>query len=644
MTSLIVLEKPIATPINLDLALKLVELGWWIFPCKPDKRPYWNETDLPNGKDNATLDIGQVRAWWIRWPNALIGIYCEKSGFFAVDIDNKNGKNGNQEWTKLVETRGGGQNIKAGPVQLTPSRGFHILFKLPEGEKVKNDSDYFGPGLDARSNGYICTGGKYAWLDDFPYTLEIPACPKWLDEYIHELNNRQKPAITQDLPSLSTNGANPGKYWLDYYLKRAAPGNRNESGFGLACQLRDSGVSIGDAESIMGEYARHVPGDGYSEREALASLKGAYTGPRREAARLPGLTYSHRIQGNGHQAKDISSMPEDPPDKQVSAGDAFSGSSWNDIAGVIGPITWAWDKWLANGMLHIIASEPGKGKSALCLRVAGCYTNGLPFPDGSQFSGEVGTVLWCEAEAGQAINLERARKWGMPLDKLRTPLNDPLEDLKLDKPAHQAALEYWAMQDEVKLVILDSLRGLHSRDENSSEVMEIVHWLATLARDTGKPFLLTHHLRKKGILDVGEGPSLDRLRGSTAITQSARLVWALDIPDPMLETTARLSVIKSNLAKFPDPIGMTINETGVHFTHSPEAPKTETVADKAADLLMALLGNNPMLATDIEEEINGAGISLVSAKRAKARLGIVSIKKADGRWYWSLPAREDKLL
>lgn len=640
MTDLIVPEKTPAIPSNLGLALKLIELGWRIFPCKPDKKPYWHEVDLPNGKDNATLDIAQVRAWWNRWPEALIGIYCEKSGFFAIDIDNKDGRNGNQAWTELVETYGGSQPIMAGPVQITPSGGYHILFKLPQGVKVTNNANKLGPGLDLRSNGYICTGGKYAWLESFPYTLPIPECPAWLADRFKAMSKKLQPAAgVQDAPSL-TNGVDPGKYWLNYYLKRAAPGNRNESGFGLACQLRDSGLSMIEAESIMGEYARNVPGDGYSEREALASLKEAYTGSRREAARLPGLTYSHRLQGNGHMGD--TPMPEDPPAEQ--AGGSYPGSSWNDIAGVIGPITWANDKWLANGMLHIIASEPGKGKSALCLRVAGCFINGLPFPDGSPFKGETGTVLWCEAEAGQAINLERARKWGLPLDKLRTPLNDPLEDLKLDKPSHQAALEYWAMQDEVKLVILDSLRGLHTRDENSSEVMEVVHWLATLARDTGKPFILTHHLRKKGILDVGEGPSLDRLRGSTAITQSARLVWALDTPDPMMDNIARLSVIKSNLAKFPNPIGMTINETGVHFTNAPESPRPESVADKAADLLMVLLSNSPMPATDIEAEINGAGISIGSAKRAKARLGIVSVKKADGRWYWSLPAREDKLL
>lgn len=363
-----------------------------------------------------------------------------------------------------------------------------------------------------------------------------------------------------------------------------------------------------------------------------------------EMAEAAGLATS--ANGNGyHLATDLRAdppMPEEPPDLLgADPGDLSSGGTWADIAGVIGPITWAWDKWVANGMLHIVASEPGKGKSALCLRLAACYLMGKPWPDGAVFGGELGKVLWCEAEAGQAVNLERARNWGLPLDSLLTPLADPLEDLKLADAGHVRALEAMARREDVKLIILDSLRGLHSRDENSSEVMSVVHWLAELARDIQKPIILTHHLRKRGLFDIGEAPNLDRLRGSTAITQAARLVWALDTPDPMQEHLARLSVIKSNLAKFPEPVGMTIDEKGVTFTHAPEAPKPESVADKAADLLLALLDDEPKPAAEIESEVQGAGISMISAKRAKARLGIVSIKKDDGRWYWSLPSRRE---
>ena len=54
-----------------------------------------------------------------------------------------------------------------------------------------------------------------------------------------------------------------------------------------------------------------------------------------------------------------------------------------------------------------------------------------------------------------------------------------------------------------------------------------------LARDTGKPVLCTHHLRKKGLQD-GEAVTLDRLRGSSATVQTARLVWAEEAAEALL--------------------------------------------------------------------------------------------------------------
>jgi hypothetical protein len=317
-------------------------------------------------------------------------------------------------------------------------------------------------------------------------------------------------------------------------------------------------------------------------------------------------------------------------------------ATWADVDDLLGPITWAWDKWLPNGMLTILASEPGTGKSALALRLAACYVSSAPWPDGSEFTGEHGKVLWCEAEAGQALNLERARHWGLDLTRLLTPLDNPLADFKLDNPLHKQALHSLAFRDDVRLIIVDSLRGIHSGDENSSDLIGLVKWLAELARDSNRPILLTHHLRKRGIFDGEDGPNLDRLRGSSAIVQPARVVWALDLPDPLDKEHKRLSVIKSNLARFPEAVGMRIGDDGVTFDNAPEPPRAYTELDKAVDFLLALLKAAPRPSKEIEEEANGAGISSPTVKRAKRKLGIHSVKKEEG-WYWSLPQRDENI-
>jgi putative DNA primase/helicase len=310
--------------------------------------------------------------------------------------------------------------------------------------------------------------------------------------------------------------------------------------------------------------------------------------------------------------------------------------TWADVEGLLGPITWAWKPWLPIGMLTILAGESGAGKSALALRLAGCFLRGDPWPDKTAYKGETGLILWCEAEAAQAVNLDRAKKWGLPLDQILTP-TDPLEDVKLDNPDHFNSIYAAAFRPDVRLIVVDSLRGANSRDENSSDTMGMVQKVAGLARDSGKPILLTHHLRKKSIFDT-DSVELERLRGSSAIVQTARLVWALDVPDPTAKNWKRLQVVKSNLAKFPEPVGMTIDDQGVKFGLAPEVPKTDSVADRAVDLLMALLQDEPQSAKAIEDEFDQAGISIATMKRAKSKLGVISIKDKDG-WKWSLPAR-----
>ena len=48
-----------------------------------------------------------------------------------------------------------------------------------------------------------------------------------------------------------------------------------------------------------------------------------------------------------------------------------------------------------------------------------------------------------------------------------------------------------------------------------------------------------------------------------------------------------------------------------------------------------------MQAAYLEDELEQAGISWRSAQRVKSKLGIVSIKKEDGKWYWSLPPKQE---
>ena len=303
---------------NLTLALDLAGRGWLVFPCAPDKKPITR-----NGFKDATTNPDKIRAW--SWP--LIGIYCKGSGFFALDIDTKNGVDGEKTWLDMIQKTGGGASVVCGPVQKTPSGGQHWLFKMPQDVKIPNNAGKLGTGLDLRSDGYICTGtlpdGKgYTWLPQHGPETVLTEAPLWLVGMIRMMNKKPAAQPQKQAAPLATEQTDPGAYWLAHYLAEAQPGNRNQAGFLLAAQLRDSGLTEPEARSIMLQFAAGVPGSDYTEREALASLASAYTAPAREPATLPATGHNH----NGHKPAAAPVGPQAQPD-QTTAQAAPQGQS-----------------------------------------------------------------------------------------------------------------------------------------------------------------------------------------------------------------------------------------------------------------------------------------------------------------------------
>ena len=118
----------------------------------------------------------------------------------------------------------------------------------------------------------------------------------------------------------------------------------------------------------------------------------------------------------------------------------------------------------------------GKKRGSLC-GVVGCYIKRLPGPMDPCFIPPAGCVLWCEAEAAQAINLERAKAWGYPINQIITPFPDPLTDVNLDNDAHQVAITTAAFMPEVKLIVVDSLSESTNKKENETEIKRITEYL-----------------------------------------------------------------------------------------------------------------------------------------------------------------------
>lgn len=172
----------------LDHALRMAAAGMYVFPCVPGgKRPL-----TANGQNDATVDADQIREWWGKWPNANIGLACEKSHIFVVDIDCKPNKNGEPtpgfaSWNAIAEPHESPDTFTVG----TWSGGLHLYFRMPE-HTLKNSASKLGPGIDTRGNGYVIAPPSV--IDGKAYevvkSVGIKPLPQWI---IDLLERREKP-------------------------------------------------------------------------------------------------------------------------------------------------------------------------------------------------------------------------------------------------------------------------------------------------------------------------------------------------------------------------------------------------------------------------------------------------------------------
>jgi hypothetical protein len=161
---------------NFDAALKYLEKGFSIIPCRPDKKPYISWAEYQDKKP--TED--EVREKWERWPNANIGLITGRiSEIVAVDVDDmeKGPANLAQYISPSIET----------PMAETPSGGLHLFFKHPDFD-IQNNAGTI-PGCDFRGDrGYILVEpsycsydkkgkhieGNYTWLKSI---FDVPLAP-----------------------------------------------------------------------------------------------------------------------------------------------------------------------------------------------------------------------------------------------------------------------------------------------------------------------------------------------------------------------------------------------------------------------------------------------------------------------------------
>jgi len=171
------------------------EHSWRVFPCSPlNKGPMIPKHEGGHGFKDASAEPDIITAWWVKYPNAMIGVATgAASGFFAVDLDRKeNMGDGLATWRQWE------MDIEASPIATrqhkTPSTGRHLLFryvpgvgsvplgKIGEGVEIKGDGGYIIVPPSVMSSGQVYEGNN----------KDVSDAPDWFLDKLREYYGRHR--------------------------------------------------------------------------------------------------------------------------------------------------------------------------------------------------------------------------------------------------------------------------------------------------------------------------------------------------------------------------------------------------------------------------------------------------------------------
>lgn len=261
----------------LQSALRLAEYGFYVFPCVPG-----GKTPMDSGwQQIATRDPEKIRKIWycehldVEQPYN-IGILTTKfkdgRPLLVVDIDNKDGKDGDGEILKLELA---GKELPDTFTTLTPTGGRHLVYYAPF--SVGNSSHRLAPGVDTRGHGGIAIGHGSEVLSGV-YSSSFAAiaeAPLWLVQSLSEA--RKATASTQSEKTVVNEeyAERRGRLYLERAPIAISGSGGNHTTFRVAAHLKDLGVSSLSAYELMQEWNEKCQPP-WSDGELTKIIENAY--------------------------------------------------------------------------------------------------------------------------------------------------------------------------------------------------------------------------------------------------------------------------------------------------------------------------------------------------------------------------------
>lgn len=606
-----------------------------VFPCDPEtKRPLVRE-----GFHAASQDAETVRGWWGKYPEARIGVPTGlASGLVAIDIDPRGRK-----WLQANRHR-------LGPHRTHQTRrGWHLLYRYPAGQEIRNSTSELADGVDVRGE-----GGYVIWW---------PA---------HGGFSNGEPGVLQDWlkkPLLNghANGHQQSEEACDWEAERPRvfnalsqldPDCTHDEWRDVAAALSWATGGSDDGEEMFVQWSRgDYSSDGRSAKfpgEGVVRLK--YRSFRNDKDNNKTLaTIYGMLKEQGKK------VPEGRPEKTKLNGKHADVLLVRSDKVREKKVDWLWKGFLARNKFHLLSGSGGVMKSTLTLSLAATITNGGKWPDGTRCAEPGNVILWTGEDDLADTVKPRFRYAGG--DERRMfyvkGVREKGQKRDFDPALDAAALEKACKElGEVSMIIIDPAVSVVQKDNNSaSDVRRSLGPLVALGLKYHAVILGLQHFTKGS---KGRDPA-ERVLGSGAWTHAARIVLvaaAIDegdgtVADRMVFTCAK------TFSKSAGGFEYTYEEEadteiarikwGKHLEGTAksilaEAEGTEDGGSKlgeAKKFLTALLANGPKDFFSISKQAEAAEIKGITLKRAKISLGIKTLQVGKSAFVWELPDTVD---
>ncbi len=241
-----------------EAAVELALAGWSVLPCYPTgpraKSPI--SAVVPHGHLNASRDLDVIRAWWQRFPTAMIGGAVPTS-LIVIDIDPRNG--GSLDALQALA------GALADTLTVWSGRedgGRHLYYLRPGGAFT---STRLPEGIDLKVHGYCILPPSIHPATGLPYRWELRDLVPLPASLL---------SLLRPLPATSRLRSGVGNVSADALVRFVAglqPGERNRGTYWAACRAADDGA----LDALAADLVAAAVQTGLSEYEAIRIVQSA---------------------------------------------------------------------------------------------------------------------------------------------------------------------------------------------------------------------------------------------------------------------------------------------------------------------------------------------------------------------------------